>query len=86
MWPSDQRLEGGMMTYRGKGHTQVKVSLHCSTTANNSHNKVAPHCQTTARTQAAWQEQPKTKAKPWQQHSGKVIALATAPSVKHCIC
>lgn len=25
MWPSDQRLTGGMMTYRGRGITQVKV-------------------------------------------------------------
>lgn len=64
MWPSDQRLEGDMMTYRGRGHTQVKVGLLSNTNTENN--------------TAARQNHSKDRAAAWQQHGSKVLTLVTA--------
>lgn len=81
MWPIDQRLEGGMMTYRGRGHIKVKG---CLLVLTNSENKSTAKSKTTAMTEQLHGNRKKAtalqkpKQKPWQQHGSKVITLETA--------
>lgn len=74
MWPSDQRLEGGMMTYRGRGHIEVKVHLLGITKEKENHSNGT----IVARKQETGNSKPKPKPSPLQQHGSKVIALETA--------
>lgn len=72
MWPSDQRLEGGMMTYRGRGHTQVKVSPLGNTNTDNSTAARQDHgddcsCMATGKGNTTPKPKQKTMATTWQQ-------------------
>lgn len=81
MWPSDQRLEGDMMTYRGKGHTQVKVGLLSNTNIpKEPSSKVMTEWLQDNRER---QQHSKTKAKPWHHHPGNCGMAATFVQQKH---
>lgn len=68
------------MTYKGRGHIQVKVGLLSNT--NTENNTAARQNHSDDRAAARQQGKATTlqnqKQKPWQQHGSKVIALATA--------
>lgn len=74
MWPSDQRLEGGMMTYRGRGHIKVKVRLLVFT--NSENNKSAANSKTTATTEELHGNRKKATA---LQNHGNNMAAKSSP-------
>lgn len=78
MWPSDQRLEGGMMTYRGRGHTQVKDGL-LSNTNTEKNPTTQQHGKTTAMTEQLHSNRERQQHSKTKQNHGNNMAAKSLP-------